>query len=170
MKPKFIDYYMSIAESTAKLSYGVRLKVGAVIVRDNKILATGYNGTPADWDNVCETKEYMDRGAGGWLDPEEIELRWPFEEYHPELGVARYRLTTKPEVLHAESNSLMKVARSTESSDNSTLFCTHTPCIECAKLMYQAGVKNVYFKTHYRDDTGLDFLKQGNVNVYQYRV
>ena len=98
---------MKVAELTSTLSYAKRLQVGSVIVKGNKILATGYNGMPSGWDNNCETVEYMSRDAGGWLDPEEIYEQWPFveDDLDPDLGYARrYRLKTKDEVLHAETN------------------------------------------------------------------
>lgn len=138
MKPKFIDYYMKIADVTSSLSYAKRLQVGAVIVKDNQILATGYNGMPSGWENVCETVE-------------------------PDGNTK-----TKPEVLHAETNAIAKVAQSTESSNGSTLFCTHAPCIECAKLIYQSGINTVYYRDEYRSDAGLNFLKLSGVNVHQY--
>jgi len=138
MKPKFIDYYMKIAEVTSSLSYAKRLQVGAVIVKDNQILATGYNGMPSGWENVCETVE-------------------------PDGSTK-----TKPEVLHAETNAIAKVAQSTESSLGSTLFCTHAPCIECAKLIYQSGINTVYYRDQYRSDAGLKFLELSGVNVHQY--
>ena len=163
MKKKFIDYFMNIAELTSKLSYAKRLQVGAVIVKGNQIIGTGYNGMPTGWENNCEDKQYMDSDAGGWLSPEEIWESWPIED---EIG--RYRLKTKPEVLHAESNAIAKVSKSTESSEGATLFCTHAPCIECAKLIYQAGISSVYYRDHYRDDSGLKFLSQGGVNVHQH--
>lgn len=143
MKPKFIDYYMKIAEITAGLSYAVRLKVGAVIVKENKILATGYNGMPSGWENVCETETYDEDG------------------FH-------ITLKTKPEVLHAETNAIAKVSQSTESSAGSTLFCTHAPCIECAKLIYQSGITTLYYKHQYRDDNGIKFLRLSGVDVHQY--
>jgi dCMP deaminase len=149
MKPKFIDYYMKIAEVTSTLSYAKRLQVGAVIVKDNQILATGYNGMPSGWENVCEYEEeklVSDIENGTSL---------------KKTG----ELKTKPEVLHAESNALMKVAQSTESSKDSTLFCTHAPCIECAKLIYQSGISTVYYKEEYRSDQGLKFLRLSGVNV-----
>lgn len=170
MKQKFIEYYMNLAELTSKLSYAKRLQVGAVIVKDNQILATGYNGTPAGWDNNCEEVEWC--SAGGWLSPEEIEEGWPYEgtylDAHGNVMEGRYRLKTKPEVLHAETNALMKVAKSTESSDNAMLFCTHAPCMECSKLIFQAGIKTVFYRDQYRDDSGVQFLKQGGVDVHQY--
>lgn len=149
MKKKFIDYFMEIAELTSKLSYATRLKVGAVIVKDNQIIGTGYNGMPAGWDNCCEYET-----------PEEIDP--------DSRTITLSRLATRPEVLHAESNAILKVAKSTESSDGATLFCTHAPCIECAKLIYQAGITTVYYKEHYREDAGIKFLKQGDVNVHEY--
>lgn len=143
MKDKFIDYYMGIAELTSRLSYGRRLKVGAVLVKGNQIIGTGYNGMPSGWDNNCEHEVYNEVSK-------QVELK------------------TKPQVLHAESNALMKVARSTENSEGAILFCTHSPCIECAKLIYQAGIKQVYYRESYRNEDGLDFLKQGNVGVNQH--
>ena len=170
MKKKFIDYFMSIADLTSKLSYAKRLQVGAVIVKGNQIIGTGYNGMPMGWDNVCENVEWC--SGGGWLSPEEIEEGWPYEgTYTDSAGnvmSGRYRLKTKPEVLHAESNAIAKVSRSTESSEGATLFCTHAPCIECAKLIYQSGINTVYYREQYRDDSGLSFLKQGGVNVHQF--
>ena len=162
---------MGIADLTSKLSYAKRLNVGAVIVKGNQIIGTGYNGMPTGWENNCEYKDFMRSDAGGWLDPVEIEERWPFQEedLDPDLGYAkRFALKTKPEVLHAESNAIAKVSRSTESSEGATLFCTHAPCIDCAKLIYQAGISTVYYRDQYRDDSGLKFLSQGNVNVHQY--
>lgn len=171
MKQKFVDYYMRIAEETAKLSTAVRLKVGSVIVRDNKILATGYNGTPTGWDNNCENIEWC--AGGGWLSPEEIEEGWPYEGHYLDAGgntmQGRYRLKTKPEVLHSEANALTKIARSTESSEGATMFCTHAPCLQCAKLVYQSGINKLYYRDSYRDTAGIEFLKQGGVDVEQYQ-
>lgn len=143
MKPKFIDYYMKIAEVTSGLSYAKRLQVGAVIVKDNQILATGYNGMPSGWENNCE-----------------------FEYTDPQTK--QTSLVTKPEVLHAETNAIAKVSQSTESSHGSTLFCTHAPCIDCAKLIYQSGINTVYYRDQYRSDAGLKFLELSGVHVHQH--
>lgn len=147
MKPKFIDYYMKIAETTAELSYAKRRQVGAVIVRENQILATGYNGMPSGWDNNCEE---------------------PVHGFDSNGKAAVVDTKTRQEVLHAESNAIAKVARSTESSEGAILFCTTAPCIECAKLIYQSGIKSVYYRDAYRNTDGLNFLKQSDVNVHQY--
>ena len=162
-----------MAELTGTLSYAKRLQVGAVIVNGNKILATGYNGMPSGWDNNCESFEYMSIDAGGWLDPEEIYERWPFveDDIDPDLGYARrYRLKTKDEVLHAETNAIAKVSASTESSEGATMFCTHAPCINCAKLIYQSGINSLFYRDTYRDTSGIEFLEKSGVSVTKYKT
>ena len=134
MKQKFIEYFMKVAELTASLSYAKRLKVGAVIVRDNRILSIGYNGTPSGWDNSCETED-------------------------------AFGLKTKPEVIHAEQNAILKLATSNESCEDSVLFLTHAPCTHCAKLIYQAKIKTVVYKYLYRDPEGINFLKKAGVEI-----
>lgn len=142
MKQKFIEFYFAIADAAAGLSTARRLQVGTVIVRDHKILATGYNGTPTGWNNQCE------------------------DELIDESGNTVLR--TKPEVLHSETNAIAKVSRSTESSAGATLFCTHAPCLDCAKLIYQSGIASVYYRTQYRDTAGIEFLKKGGIEVEHY--
>jgi dCMP deaminase len=164
MKPKFIDYFMNVAELTATLSYAKRLQVGAVIVKGNQTIGTGYNGMPTDWENTCEEREYPLEHPGSWLSSEEIEHLWPLVDEDGKV----YCLKTKSEVLHAESNALAKVARSTVSSEGATLFCTHAPCIDCAKLIYQAGIETVYYKETYRSEDGLNFLRKSGINVHRH--
>ena len=137
---------MKTAETFAELSHARRLHVGAIVVKDDRIISIGYNGMPAGWDNDCEYKNYK---IDGWLVDDE----------------GSYELKTKPEVLHAEMNALMKLARSVESGNNATLFITHAPCIDCAKGIYQAGIKEVYFKETYRSSDGIDFLEKCKVYV-----
>jgi dCMP deaminase len=169
MKPKFVKYYMEIAELTAKLSYAVRLNVGAVIVKGNQILASGFNGMPSGWENVCEEKQWLESDAGMWLDAEDIEEEWPFKEYRPDAGrEMRYKLKSKPETMHAERNALDKVAASNESTLGATLFVTHSPCLECAKSIYNTGISDVYYKHDYRSNDGIEFLKKTGVKVHKY--
>jgi dCMP deaminase len=140
MKQKFCDAYMRTAEVFAGLSSAVRLHVGAIIVKDDRIISIGYNGMPSGWDNNCE-----------------------FEFVHPQTKVSE--LVTKPEVLHAETNAIAKLAKSTESGDGAKLFVTHAPCLDCAKLVYQSGISSVYYRNSYRSDEGIAFLKKCNVEV-----
>jgi len=157
MKQKFIDYFMDIANRTAGLSSAVRLKVGSIIVKDDRIISIGYNGMPPNWTNECETKFYCD--DGDWseqLFPKEAN-QW-----------MKYKLVTKPEVIHAEANAIAKLAKSSEAGDGSTMFLTHSPCIDCAKQIFTAGIKKVYYRQAYRNDEGVVFLQQCGVEVDKY--
>jgi len=139
MKQKYIDLYMDWALRSAQLSHARRLQVGAVIVKDDSVISYGYNGMPAGWDNNCEDEIIDDT-----------------------LIVT---LKTKPEVLHAESNAVAKLARSANSGSGADIFITHAPCLDCAKLIYQAGIRRVWFGTAYRDTAGVDFLKKSGIEI-----
>ena len=141
MKQKWIDAFMDTAERFAQLSSAKRLQVGAVVVKDNRIISIGYNGMPAGWTNDCE--EVIQ------LSDDTVELK------------------TKDEVIHAEANAILKLARDGESGNGSSLFCTHAPCIHCAKLIHGAGINKVYYRESYRDTIGLDFLENCKINVEQ---
>jgi len=141
MKQKFVDLYMDWAKRSAQLSHARRLQVGAVIVKNDTVISYGYNGMPAGWDNDCENTIGYHRGE-------------PV-------------LKTKPEVLHAESNAIAKLARSTNSGLGADLFVTHMPCLDCAKLIHQSGISRVYYSENYRDDSGLTFLKKSGIIVEQ---
>lgn len=140
MKEKFVKLYMDWAERVAQLSYARRLNVGAVIVKDDTVISYGYNGMPAGWDNDCEDQTYEEDG------------------FH-------ITLKTKSEVLHAESNAIAKLAKSNNSGLDADIFITHSPCIECAKLIYQSGIRRVFYGENYRDNTGIDFLQKSGVTV-----
>jgi dCMP deaminase len=144
---------MDTAERFAQLSSAVRLQVGAVVVKDNRIISIGYNGMPAGWTNECETKIYCD--DGDWR--EQTDER--FDEW------VTYKLVTKKEVIHAEANAILKLARDGESGNGSSLFCTHAPCIHCAKLIHGAGIDKVYYRESYRDEDGTDFLEHCKIRV-----
>jgi dCMP deaminase len=168
MKEKFIKAYMDTAYRFAELSPARRLHVGAIVVKDDRIISIGYNGMPVGWDNECEYKDYMRGDEGGWLDPEEIYERWPFEEYSTEHeSNRRYRLVTKDEVLHAESNAIAKLAKSNDSGLGADLFVTHSPCIHCAKLIHQSGIRRVYYGENYRSTDGIEFLEKSGIEVKQ---
>ena len=125
---------MRMAEQLSRLSYAERKKVGALIVKGTQIISEGYNGTPSGFDNRCERVNHLDE------------------------------MYTKEEVLHAESNAITKLARSTNSSDRSTLYVTLAPCFECSKLIIQAGITRVVYKDRYHNN-GLSFLVRAGVEV-----
>lgn len=139
MKKKWIDAFMDTAERFAQLSSAKRLQVGAVVVKDNRIISIGYNGMPSGWTNECE------------------------DLYHGEDDTVYTK--TKDEVIHAEANAILKLAKSYEGGDGADLFCTHAPCLHCAKLIYGAGIKKVYYRDTYRDTLGIDFLEKCNIEV-----
>ena len=140
MKDKLVTAYIKTAETFAELSHARRLHVGAIVVKDDRIISIGYNGMPAGWDNNCED-----------------ELSWPNGEIR--------HLKTKPEVLHAETNAIAKLAKSNESGMGAAMFITHAPCLDCAKLIFQSGITRVWYKTEYRDDSGVKFLAKSGIEV-----
>jgi dCMP deaminase len=166
MKPKLVEAYMKTAEHFAECSTAVRLHVGAVIVKQGRIISIGYNGMPSGWDNNCENKEFWNPQFED-LHYDELEAAYPFVATSDEDGsvIGRYRLKTKPEVLHAETNAIAKLAKSTESGDGATIFITHSPCLDCAKLVYQSGINSVYYRNSYRSDDGINFLEKAGVKV-----
>jgi len=127
---------MRMAEELAKLSYAQRKKVGCLVVKDTQIISEGYNGTPKGFDNSCEYVNYVDE------------------------------MYTKEEVLHAESNAITKLARSTNSSAGATLYCTLAPCFQCAKLIIQSGIERVVYRDMYAKN-GLALLDKAGVTITQ---
>lgn len=139
MKDKFISLYFDIAERVSQLSHAERLKVGAVIVKDDRIVSYGYNGMPAGFDNCCETQT--------------------------EDTLGQTLTVTNPEVVHAEMNAIAKVARHNDSCQAASIFITHSPCVECAKLILQSGISRVYYKYDYRSTAGIDLLKRSEFAI-----
>ncbi len=142
MKQKHLDMYMKIAETVAAASYAKKLKVGAIAVKDNRILSIGYNGTPPGMSNVCE------------------------REVTNEDGTTAFE--TVKEVIHAEMNAIYKMARDGQAAQGSTMFITHSPCFECAKAILSVGVSSVFYKEEYRNMEGVHFLRSNNIKVEQY--
>lgn len=133
---------MKVAEIYSQLSSAVRLKVGAIVVKDNRVISIGYNGMPSGWDNTCEDVVAEQRDE-----------------------IVTYTTKSKPEVLHAETNAIAKLARSNESGLDATMFITHAPCLDCAKLIYQAGISKVYYRNSYRSNEGIEFLGRSKIEV-----
>jgi len=137
MMNKFDEYYMKIAVETAKLSTAKKLQVGCIIVKNERTISIGYNGTPSGWDNNCE--DLIDG-----------------------------KLVTKPEVLHAEMNAISKLAKSPESSYGATMYMTHSPCLNCSKMIYQSGIYSIIYKEDFRTDEGIIFLKKCGISTIKY--
>ena len=138
---KKLDHmYLEMAQSWAKMSHAKRKKVGCLIVKEGQIISDGYNGTPSGFDNTCE-------------------------QFHPLEDYSSNKTITKREVLHAESNALMKLAKSTNSSIGATVYLTCSPCFDCAKLIIQAGISRVVYNEMYREKDGISLLQRANITV-----
>ena len=134
MKNKYIRAHLKVAQIYGELSTADRLKVGCIIVKDDRIISIGYNGMPSGGSNVCEK------------DGE-----------------------SKPEVLHAEANAITKLAKSTESGQDSYMFCSYAPCLDCAKLILQSGIKEFHYEHRYKNNDGLDLLeKYTDIKILKY--
>ena len=148
---KYLDQaYLDIAKRWSLLSKANRKKVGCIIVKNGAIISDGYNGTPSGFDNECETS----------IMPKSIAPKKLSEH-------ASHCLITKPEVLHAESNAITKLAKSTQSSEGATMYITVSPCLDCAKLIIQSAIKSVIYGEVYKNKDGLTLLKKANIKTYE---
>jgi dCMP deaminase len=139
------ETYMGTAILHSKLSKARRAQVGAILVTRQGVTLTGYNGTAVGRPNDCETVV-------------KTSLPYLFEDM----------LVTKQEVIHAELNCIMKAAREGVSCVDATVYVTLAPCVQCAAMMLQAGVKRVVYLQQYRDDSGVKLLQESNVVVQLY--
>lgn len=137
---RYNQFYMDMADRVSQMSYAVRKKVGSVLVKNGNVISFGWNGMPAGWDNNCE-----------------------FEYINPQTNVTE--LVTRPEVLHSEMNTILKIAKGPNSAEGATLYTTLAPCIDCAKAIYQSGVSEVIYDSEYKDDSGVMFLKKCGVKI-----
>lgn len=139
--------YLKMAEIWSELSKAKRKKVGCLIVKDGAIISDGYNGTPSGLDNNCESIIDLDLN-------------------HDCVN----NLKTKPEVIHAESNAITKLAKSTQSSEGATMYVTISPCIECSKLIIQSGIKRVVYYKKYRNLEGVNLLNKSGIKVFGFKT
>jgi len=144
LKEKYYAMYMNIAVEASKQSVATRRQVGCVIVLPSGLLSVGFNGTPSGFDNNCEST---------WFSKEGYEV-----------------LKTKPEVIHAERNSLDKLSREGVSPLNSILFTTTAPCMECAKSIHAVGITTVYYLDSYNSETGINFLIKSGVKIDKFII
>ena len=133
-RPSWDQYFMDIAFEVAKRSTCTRAQVGAIIVRDKRILTTGYNGSPTNLPHCTEVGCLM---------------------------VAGHCVRT----LHAEANAIMQAARHGVSITGGTAYVTHQPCLSCAKMIINAGLKRVLYGGEYPDELAVGFLEQAGVEL-----
>lgn len=164
MKNRFLTYYMDLAKRTAQLSYANKLKVGAILVKNDNIIGFSYNGTPSGWDNVAENRIYVSMEDAVSLDYPDLYKKYPYSERIGQDDI-RFDLKTKTEVSHAEENLILKLARSNESSEGGIMFVTHNPCYICSRMIYGARISEVYYAEDYRDSSGIEFLLKCGIKV-----
>ena len=174
--------YLRMARIWSENSYAIRRQVGALVVKDRMIISDGYNGTPAGFENVCEKvvcectnpseccraefdpemKRHMIANITGRYYPED---KGVMKCYESKCRFAK--LVTKPYVLHAEANAISKLARSGNNSEGATLYVTDEPCLDCAKMIIQAGIKRVVFWREYHSHEGTQLLLRAKIKIDQ---
>ena len=142
-RPSWDEYFMEVAELAARRSTCLRRNVGAVVVLDKRIIATGYNGAPRGIMH-CEER-------GGCL---REKMGIPSGERH-ELCMA----------LHAEQNAIIQAASMGQSIEGSTIYVTHQPCVICAKMIINAGIKRIVVREGYPDQLSVDILAEAGIRT-----
>ena len=155
--------YLRMARIWSENSYAIRRKVGCLIVKDRMIISDGYNGTPSGFENVCE----------------DVECSWSYKCSKAAMPIDEVKsvehckdcpyskLVTKPYVLHAEANAISKLAKSLNNSEGATLYVTDEPCLECSKMIIQAGIKRVVFWRDYHSHDGVQLLLRAGIKIDQ---
>lgn len=142
-RPTWDEYFMEMAELTAKRSTCSRRNVGAVIVRDNRAVATGYNGAPRGLAH-CEE-------LGGCL--------------REKLGVPSGQRHELCKALHAEQNAIISAASMGNAIEGGTIYITHQPCVICAKMIVNAGIKRIVVREGYPDELSQEILDEAGLKV-----
>ena len=147
--------YLRMARIWSENSYAIRRKVGCLIVKDRMIISDGYNGTPSGFENICEDAICQKPND-------------PYCPGGPECFNCEFvKLKTKPYVLHAEANAISKLAKSLNNSEGATLYVTDEPCLECSKMIIQAGIKRVVFWRDYHSHDGVQLLLRAGIKIDQ---
>ncbi|WP_078809471.1 deoxycytidylate deaminase [Selenihalanaerobacter shriftii] len=144
-RPSWDEYFMELTSVVAKRATCLRRKVGALLVKERRVLATGYNGAPSGLEHCGE--------VGCIRDDQEV----PSGERH-ELCRG----------LHAEQNAIIQAALHGISIDGATLYCTHQPCVLCAKMIINAGVDRIVFGGSYPDELSLSMLKEAGIELEEF--
>jgi dCMP deaminase len=142
-RPSWDEYFMGIAKLTSERSTCLRRKVGAVIVKDKQVVATGYNGAPKGIAHCDE--------MGGCL--------------REKMGVPSGERHELCRALHAEQNAIIQAATSGQSVDGATIYITHQPCVICAKMIINAGIRKIIVNEGYPDDLAVEILDEAGLKI-----
>ena len=145
-RPSWDEYFMQMAELTAQRSTCLRRHVGAVIVQDKHVVATGYNGAPKGLEHCAE--------RGGCL--------------REELGVPSGEKHELCRALHAEQNAIIQAATLAQSIEGASIYITHQPCIICAKMIINAGIKRIVVKEGYPDEMSVKMLDEAGLKIVMF--
>lgn len=146
-RPSWDTYFMDMAELAATRSTCLRRQVGAVIVLDKRVIATGYNGAPKGVPHCAE--------KGGCL-----------REMRGILSGERHELCR---ALHAEQNAIIQAATLAQSVEGATMYVTNQPCIICAKMIINAGIRRIVVKDGYPDELAVEMLEEAGLKIVHYR-
>jgi dCMP deaminase len=143
-RPSWNQYFLQLARQAATRSTCLRRQVGAVIVHDKRVLATGYNGAP--------------RGIAHCLDVGCL---------RDELGIPSAERVELCRAIHAEQNAIIQAAVHGVALDGATLYCTLQPCVLCAKMLINCGIKVIYFSEGYPDELSQTMFAEAGVEIHQ---
>ena len=146
-RPSWDEYFMEITDLVATRATCLRRKVGAIIVKDRRILATGYNGPPKGVPHCDE--------LGGCI--------------REKLGIPSGERQELSRAVHAEQNAIIQAAKMGTNIDGATLYTTNHPCFICAKMLINAGVKKIVFREGYPDKYAKKILKEADVKVIRFK-
>ncbi len=144
-RPDWNEYFMQITHLVATRSTCLRRKVGALLVKNKRILATGYNGAPRHLPHCIQTGCLRDK-----------------------LGIPSGQRQEICRGLHAEQNVIIQAALYGINTDASTLYCTHQPCLTCSKMIINAGIKRVFFQGDYPDKLAAEMLSEAKIELFKY--
>ena len=145
-RPSWDEYFMQMAELTAQRSTCLRRHVGAVIVQDKHVVATGYNGAPKGVAHCAE--------LGGCL--------------REKMGIPSGERHELCRALHAEQNAIIQAATLAQSIEGASIYITHQPCIICAKMIINAGIKRIVVKEGYPDEMSVKMLDEAGLKIVMF--
>jgi len=186
-KYKYMNFFIDNALNSANMSYCKRRKVGAVIVKDNRTIVNGWNGTVSGENNECEEnfqkesdietakikkiKNKSDKKVAKEFCKEYGLIFVKFETNKNKIFVKYKRpsVRTKASVVHAEANAIAFAAKEGISTKNCTLYVTLSPCMNCSNLIIQSGIKKIIYFEEYRDNSGIEHLKKNGIKVKKFK-
>ena len=159
---KYDNLFMDIAIRSSEMSFCERAQVGSVIVKDNRVVVNAWNGTVSGADNCCEEEVLRCQECDARFDEDNFNGHYQCPHCNNRVSKGT---KTKNNVVHAEANAILFAAKNGIQTEGCTMYVTLAPCIECAKMIKQAGITRVVYDFVYRKSAGIEFLKRNNVEI-----